>query len=103
MDGLEQQAPAGDVTPPRPKTPRPIVAAALSLLQGGFGQVYSGRTWRGAAWFLVSDVAFAFIASGAVQVALRGMTDARRYYRVNGHSMLPLLADEDRVVGVVPE
>jgi signal peptidase I len=168
MDGLEQQATAGDVTPPRPKTPRPIVAAALSLLQGGLGQVYSGRTWRGAAWFLVSDVAsvlafhamflaptpatrrlslatavllfalgrlagaidawrvarsrralgpplgrpwlravaafvVAFIASGAVQVALRGMTDARRYYRVNGHSMLPLLADEDRVVGVVPE
>jgi hypothetical protein len=38
----------------QPRLPRksPVVSAILSLLIAGLGQIYLGRFWRGAAWFI---------------------------------------------------
>jgi signal peptidase I len=160
MDGHAQTATDGAAIA-RSHTPRPLVAAALSLLVGGVGQIYAGATRRGAAWFLASDVAsvlaihamvgasapasrrawlamaIALFALGrpaaaadawrvarwrsraggrvrrawlrvtgalaaflAVRFAIGVVPADGRVYRMNGHSMRPLLTDDDRVVGV---
>lgn len=50
----------------QPKLPRksPVISAILSLLIAGLGQIYLGRFWRGAGWFIVGIILG--IASGGV-------------------------------------
>jgi len=50
----------------QPRLPRksPAISAILSLLIAGLGQIYLGRFWRGAGWFVVGIILG--IASGGV-------------------------------------
>ena len=42
----------------QPKLPRksPVISAILSLIIAGLGQIYLGRFWRGAGWFIVGII-----------------------------------------------
>ena len=42
----------------RPRLPSPGIAAVLSVLIPGLGQVYSGRLLAGALWFLATGLAY---------------------------------------------
>jgi len=50
----------------QPRLPRksPVISAILSLLIAGLGQIYLGRFWRGAGWFVVGIILG--IASGGI-------------------------------------
>ena len=50
----------------QPRLPRksPAISAILSLLIAGLGQIYLGRFWRGAAWFIGGVILG--IASGGI-------------------------------------
>ena len=41
-----------------PRAPGPGIAAVLSVLIPGLGQVYAGRLWAGALWFLGTGFAY---------------------------------------------
>ena len=42
-------------------TPSPGIAAVLSVLLPGLGQVYSGRLFAGAMWFLATAASYSLI------------------------------------------
>jgi TM2 domain-containing membrane protein YozV len=49
---------AYDDVPDRHRPPSPGIAAVLSVLVPGLGQVYAGRLLAGAVWFLATGVAY---------------------------------------------
>ena len=55
----------------RPRPPSPGVAAVLSVLIPGLGQVYAGRLAAGAIWFLATGFAYwAILVPGFLAHAL---------------------------------
>lgn len=69
-----------------PRAPSPGVAAVLSVLIPGLGQVYNGRLAAGAAWFIGTSFCYwavllpGFIAHAlCVWAAYDGAKDWRRY------------------------
>jgi TM2 domain-containing membrane protein YozV len=59
-----QQPPHTPENHPRLPRKSPIISAILSLLIAGLGQIYLGRFWRGAGWFIVGIILG--IASGGI-------------------------------------
>ena len=53
----------------QPKLPRksPVISAILSLLIAGLGQIYLGRFWRGAAWF-IGGVILGILSGGVLAI-----------------------------------
>lgn len=89
FDDLEEEAFFG--CPER--APHPGVAAVLSVLVPGLGQVYNGRLIRGALWFLVTSFGYwAILVPGFLLHALAvycAYDGARRWrgYRCRGESI----------------
>jgi TM2 domain-containing membrane protein YozV len=55
----------------RPRPPSPGIAAVLSVLIPGLGQVYAGRLLAGALWFLATGFAYwAILVPGFLAHAL---------------------------------
>ena len=44
-----------------PNAPSPGIAAVLSVVLPGLGQVYSGRLFAGAMWFLATAVGYSLV------------------------------------------
>jgi len=73
QDGQQAQYPSNqqpsNVPENQPKLPRksPIISTILSLLIAGLGQIYLGRFWRGAAWF-IGGVILGILSGGILAI-----------------------------------
>jgi TM2 domain-containing membrane protein YozV len=78
----------------RHRTPSPLLAAGLSMLIPGAGQLYAGRVISAILWFLVVSAGYALILPGlvlhmfcmasAANAARQLQTDVRRLQLTSG-------------------
>ncbi len=63
----QQPPPYVSQTQPGLSRKSPAVSAILSLLIAGLGQIYLGRFWRGAAWF-IGGIILGILSSGILAI-----------------------------------
>ena len=75
-----------EIYEPRPRAPHPGIAAVLSVVVPGLGQVYNGRLIVGAIWLAAALFGYAavlvpgtLIHAASVYCAYRGAIDWRGY------------------------